>query len=138
MRGKFLFISGTEPSEVSTRYSTLQNPTNLSYSSVGNHLNLSWNSIPTPDAINIDYLTDYYNNGYGEWAEDYLNKRLTHNKNSVGTVGYEIYLTNGDETAYVGFTEDSNYSIDLSELSGAYDGVIVKSAYTIYKGNKSS
>jgi hypothetical protein len=138
MRGKFLFISGTEPSEVSTRYSRLQNPTNLTYSSVGNYLNLSWNSIPTPDAINEDYLADYYTNGYGEWAEDYYNRRLAANKQNIGTVGYEIYLTNGDESSYVGFTEDSSYSIDLSELSGAYDGIIVKSAYTIYKGNTST
>lgn len=136
--GKFLFISGTEPSEVSTRYSRLQNPTNLSYSTVGSNLNLSWTSIPTPDAINIDYLTDYYTNGFGEWAEQYLNDRLAYNKNNFGTVGYEIYLTKGDESSYVGFTEDSSYSIDLSSLSGMYDGVIVKSAYTIFKGNTST
>lgn len=138
MRGKFLFISGTEPSEVSTRYARLQNPTNLTYSSVGDNLNLSWNSIPTPDTINIDYLTDYFYNGYGEWAEDYLNRRIDLNNTKVGTVGYEIYLTNGSESSYVGFTEESNYTIDLSDLAGSYDGVIVKSTYTIYKGSTST
>lgn len=138
MRGKFLFISGTEPSDVSTRYSKLQNPTNLSYSVVGNQLNLSWTSIPTPDAIDTNYLTDYFNNGYGEWASDYLAKRLAYNNSKIGTVGYEIYLTNGSDSTYVGFTENSNYSIDLSTISGTYDGVIVKSAYTIFKGNSSS
>lgn len=138
MRGKFLFISGTEPSDVSTRYSKLQDPTNLSYSVVGNQLNLSWTSIPTPDAIDTNYLTDYFNNGYGEWASDYLAKRLAYNNSKIGTVGYEIYLTNGSDSSYVGFTENSNYSIDLSTISGTYDGVIVKSAYTIFKGNSSS
>lgn len=138
MRGKFLFISGTEPSDVSTRYSKLQDPTNLSYSVVGNQLNLSWTSIPTPDAIDTNYLTDYFNNGYGEWASDYLAKRLAYNNSKIGTVGYEIYLTNGSDSSYVGFTENSNYSIDLTTISGTYDGVIVKSAYTIFKGNSSS
>ena len=140
MKGEFLFITGTEPSpsDISTRYMTLNNPTNVTYSSYGNSLNVAWTSIPTPSAIDSAYLTEYFNSGYGEWASDYLEKRITYNQKSIGNIGYEIYLTQGETSKYVGFTENSNYTIDLSTLAGTYDGIIVKSAYSIFKTNKSS
>lgn len=140
MRGTFLFVSGTEPgaNDVSTRYSTLQDPTNVTYSSFANSLNISWSAIPTPSAIDKTYLTDYFNNGYGEWAADYLNKRIAYNTSNIGTLGYEIYLTQGTNSTYVGYTEDTNYTIDLTSLIGTYDGIIVKSAYSIFKSNRSA
>ena len=137
MKGTFLFISGTEPNETSSRYATLQDPTNVTYNTFGNSLNINWSEIPTPSAIDQTYLTDYFNNGYGEWAADYLQKRLTYNTNNIGTIGYEIYLTQGENSTYVGYTENSSYTIDLSTLIGTYDGIIVKSAYSIFKANRS-
>ncbi len=138
MRGKFLFISGTEPSEVSNRYETLSNPSNVTYSSFGNTLNIAWTGIPTPSAIDQTYLTDYFNNGYGEWASDYLAKRIAYNTSNIGTIGYDIYLTTGDNLTHVGYTENTSYTVDLSTLVGTYDGIVVKSAYSIFKGNRSS
>ena len=137
MKGTFLFISGTEPNETSARYATLQDPTNVTYNTFGNSLNISWSSIPTPSAIDKTYLTDYFNNGYGEWAADYLQKRITYNTNNIGTIGYEIYLTQGINSTYIGYTENTSYTVDLSNLIGTYDGVIVKSSYSIFKANRS-
>ena len=137
MKGTFLFISGTEPSETSSRYSTLQDPTNVTYNTFGNSLNIAWSGIPTPSAIDQTYLTEYYNNGYGEWAADYLQKRLTYNTKNIGNIGYEIYLTQGTNSTYIGYTENTSYTIDLSTLIGTYDGIIVKSAYSIFKSNRS-
>lgn len=138
MRDKFLFISGTEPSEVSNRYETLSNPSNVTYTSFGNTLNIAWTGIPTPSAIDQAYLTDYFNNGYGEWATDYLNKRINYNTTNIGTIGYDIYLTTGETLTHVGYTEGTSYTVDLSSLVGMYDGIVVKSAYSIYKGNRST
>lgn len=137
MKGKFLFISGTEPNETSSRYSTLGDPTNVTYNTFGNSLNINWSAIPTPSAIDQVYLTDYYNNGYGEWAADYFQKRLTYNAKNIGNIGYEIYITQGEYATYLGYTENTSFTVDLSTLIGTYDGIIVKSAYSIFKANRS-
>ena len=84
MKGKYLFIAGTEPNEVSSRYTTLNNPTAVTYTTAGSYVNLSWVSPGTPSAVDQAYLTDYFNNGYTIWAEDYLKKRLSYNKSKIG------------------------------------------------------
>ena len=78
LKGTFMFISGTEPSEVSNRFSQLENPTNLTASKGIGTITLSWTSPGTPDAIDNTYLTNYFTKGYTDWAQDYLNKRLLH------------------------------------------------------------
>lgn len=137
MKKTFLFISGTEPSEVSTRYSKLNDPTSYTYSLNGKTLNLSWESPGTPDAIDTNYLTNYFNNGYTIWAEKYLKERISYNNKKIGKFGYQIYLTSGASSTYVGWTEDTNYQIDLRSYAGSYDGVIIKSAYSIFTANAS-
>ena len=137
MRGTFLFIAGTEPSETSVRYEKLSSPSNLTYSQNANNLTLSWTSPGTPEAVDINYLTEYFKEGYTIWADEYLQKRLTYNTNKIGNFGFEIYATNGGNSTYLGFTENTSYTVNLNSLSGAYDGFIVKSAYSIFKSNAS-
>ena len=69
-----MFISGTEPSEVSNRFSQLENPTNLTATKGIGNITLSWTSPGVPDAVDNIYLTNYFTKGYTEWAENYLNK----------------------------------------------------------------
>ena len=132
-----LFISGTEPSEVSTRFSKLSNPTDANYTLNGNNIELSWTSPGIPSAVDTEYLTKYFNNGYTDWAEQYLKERLSYNKKKIGDFGFAIYLTSGDTNTYVGWTADSNYTIDMSNYNGTYDGVLIKSTYSIFKTNAS-
>ena len=132
-----MFINGTEPSETSTRFSKLSDPTNYTYSLNGNILNVSWESPGIPDAISTDYLTNYFNTGYTIWAQKYLNKRISYNNSKIGKFGFSIYLTSGSSSTYVGWTENTNYSIDLSKYAGSFDGVIIKSAYSIFRSNAS-
>lgn len=136
--GSFMFVRGTEPSETSTRFSTLNNPTNLVYNLNNNMVNLSWSTPGIPSAIDNEYLTEYFNNGYSIWAEDFLKDRIKYNNKNIGTFGFDIYLTSGTTSTYVGWTDQTNYSIDLSQYTGIYDGVIVKSAYKLFKSNASS
>ena len=48
-----------------------------------------------------------------------------------------IYLTSGSSSTYVGWTENTNYTINLNNYPGSYDGVIIKSAYSIFRRNAS-
>lgn len=129
------FVSGTEPTEVSIRYSKLEDPTNLKVVESGSSAKLTWDKAKTPDAIDLKYLTNYFNTGYGQYAEKYLNIRLDYNKNAIGDFGYEIYLRKGENLKYIGFTEDNKYTINDTE---DYDSVVVKSAYSIFKPNQSN
>jgi len=130
-----LFISGTEPTEVSNRYSELNNPSNLSITEDKNSATLTWKSPGTPDAANEDYLRQYFSSGYREWADKYLQQRLEYNRNAIGDFGFDIYLKKGNELKFVAHTTDTTYTI--TNTSG-YDAVVVKSAYSIFKNNASS
>ena len=137
LKGSFMFIAGTEPNEVSTRFEKLSNVSNATYNQSGNTLTLSWAAAPIPNAINTEYLTNYFKEGYTIWADKYLQKRLTYNQNKLGDFGYDVYLTSGTSSTYLGFTTDLSYTIDISSYTGIYDGFIVKTAYKTFKTNAS-
>ncbi len=132
------FKSGTEPTETSTRFSTLNDPTNLSAKYTGGTINITWNKIATPDAINTTYLQNYFNTYYGEWADKYYQKRLEYNNTNIGTIGYEIYLKDSSNNiSYLGFTTNNYFNYTALNTDTNYTFVI-KAAYTIFKDNKSS
>ena len=72
----------------------------------GKQVTLSWVSPGTPNAVDQTYLTNYFNEGYSIWAEDYYNKRLSYNANNIGDFGFPVYLTSGTSSTYVGFIKD--------------------------------
>ncbi len=137
LREKHMFISGSEPTETSTRFSKLNAPTNLNVVEVGTIAHVTWNSPGLPTAVDSAYLESYFNSGYGKFAQKYYQQRLDYNKNHIGDFGFEIYLAKGSTTKYVGWTANENYDIDLSLYPGTWDSVIVKSAYSIFKANAS-
>lgn len=130
-----LFITGTEPTEESTRFSQLSNPTDLKVVETGHAASLTWTGPSLPDAVNNDYLTEYFASGYREYAQKYYDKRIEYNNAYIGTFGYDIYLQSGTNLTYVGHTSDTNFVV--SNTTG-YDSVVVKSAYSIFKDNAST
>ena len=138
LKGTFLFVGGTEPSETSTRFSKLSDPSNVTYSLNAKSLELSWTSPGIPSAIDEAYLAEYFNDNWKILPEKYLNKRLSYNTSNIGKFGFAIYLTQGASSTYVGWTENTTYTIDMSKYSATYDGVIVKSIYSIFKSNASN
>ncbi len=131
------FKKGTVPEEVSTRFSQLENPTNLKATYNIGSVELTWDAIKVPDAINEEYLTNYFNEGYKTFAEKYLNKRKEYNNSYIGTNGYHVYIKNSTGTyTDLGFTTNNKFT---------YTGTIsdsttfmVKSSYSIFKANMSS
>ncbi len=134
----FLFISGTEPSETSIRYETLSNPVSASYNMSENQINVSWTSPGLPSPLDPEYLRNYFDTNYGEWADQYYNKRIKYNTNVMGEFGFDLYLTSGESSTYLGYTQDTSYTIDTTKYSGMYDGVIIKSCYSKFKDNCST
>ena len=137
MRLTELFKSGTEPSEESNRYATLENPSNGNSSINGNSINLSWDSAPIPDAYDQSKLQNMFNENYGQFAEKYYNKRIDYNNQYIGVLGYDVYLDNNGELQHLGYTSSTNYTYNTNGVGGNYKFVI-KTAYSIFKANASS
>lgn len=129
------FVSGTEPTESSSRYSKLAAPTNGSGTASNGQVTLKWDSVETPDAVNSGSLSDHFNEYYSDHAQKYYNNRVNYNNSNIGAFGYDIYLRyNGNET-YLGFTSSNTFNYNTN-LTGDLD-FIVKSSYSIFKGNQS-
>lgn len=134
--GTELFKKGTEPSEVSKRFSQLDNPTNGNAVDTNGTIELSWKGIGTPDAINQSYLQNYFKDNYGKQASTYLNRRINYNESTIGTIGYQVYLSTANGLEPLTYTTDTSYTYTVPS-NGTYTFVI-KSAYSIFKSNESS
>ena len=131
-----LFKKGTEPSEVSTRFSQLENPTKGETTENEGQINISWEGISTPSSIDNSYLQDYFDENYGQFASTYLEKRNSYNANAIGSLGYQVYLSTPTGLQSLGWTADP-YFVYQTTTNGTYT-FVVKSAYSIFKSNMSS
>lgn len=133
-----IFKEGTEPTDVSTRFSKLENPTNGDYTYDGATVKLSWKGIDTPDAINSSFLQNYFNTYYDNYASKYYEQRLNYNNSYIGTLGYQIYKKEANGTlTYIGRTNDTNYTITPSASESGTVTYVIKSAYSIFTANMS-
>ncbi|MCI8575786.1 MAG: hypothetical protein HFI09_04885 [Bacilli bacterium] len=131
-----LYKKGTEPTEISTRFATLDAPTGGKALVKDQQIEISWNAIATPAAIDASSLTTYFNENYGQWAEKYYGQRIGYNNSSIGTIGYQVYLENNGNLQSLGYT-NNNYFKWNAPTSGNYT-FVVKSAYSIFKNNMSN
>lgn len=138
LRSKEYFKKGTVPTTVSTRFSKLENPTNVRYSSTDTSVTLSWDPIAVPDAINTEYLTNYFANSpaYKHWKDKMLENRLKYNKKSIGVQGYQIYMTNSLGTQNLGFVTSNTFTANVQFDQATT--FTIKSSYSIFKDNQST
>ena len=136
LRSTETFKEGTEPTDVSTRFSKLDAPTNGDYTFDGTTLRLSWDAIKTPDAISTDYLQNYFNTYYDNHASKYYEQRLSYNNSYIGSLGYNIYKqeTNGNLT-FIGRTDGTSTSFTTTDTGTVT--YVIKSAYSIFTANMS-
>ncbi len=133
LRSTEYFKKGTVPSDTSIRFAQLDNPTDLNYTETTNSITITWKGIPTPKAIDKNFLTDYFaNNVYKYWGDKYLNQRIEYNNIMIGTVAYSIYI-NGN---YIATTTETNYT--YGGLITANAEITIKSTYTNYKACEST
>lgn len=126
---KSLFIDGKQPTEVSTRFSKLDNVTNLNYDENTNIL--SWNAIKTPDFIDESYLDTLFTQMYGDQKDSPLKDRLNYNKNKIGTIQYNVYIKTNDGLKLITSTANNSIKYDINETTT----FVVKTSYTIFKDN---
>ncbi len=132
-----LFKKGTEPTDVSKRFDTLDNPTNISAEQEGNKINISWNPIAKPNAIDKDYLTQYSKKIFNNNKEQtkFLNSLLSYNSKNIGDLGYNVYIKENGSLKLLGFTKNTNFKTNAIGGNVTY---VVKSTYSIFSANMSS
>lgn len=134
------FVKGTEPTEVSERFSKLDDIKSLetNYNKNNNTIKLTWEHI-TPNIISTSYLTSYFNqNVFGNESAKYLQERLDYNNNTLGVLGYGIYLKDGNNLKTVDFTKDKEYTYKIPSNSESNLTFVVKVEYNYFKSNAST
>lgn len=135
-----LFKKGTEPTEVSSRYNTLPNATNLISSVAGAKVTLTWGAIKTPSAYDTATLDTYFNTLYSNttWRTNAYNNRINYNNNNIGAVGYNVYQKNSDNSlTLLGFTTSNTYEATPVGAGTSAD-YVVKSTFSIFQASQSS
>ncbi|MDD2180750.1 MAG: transglycosylase domain-containing protein [Bacilli bacterium] len=132
-----LFKKGTEPTEVSTRYSRLENPSNLQVKQEDSNINITWDPIDTPSSIDKEELKKFFQKVFKNKKEQdkYLNEQISYNKKNIGELGYNVYIKNGDNLQLLGFTKNNSFTTSATSGTATY---IVKSSYSIFKTNMST
>ena len=126
------FISGTEPTEESTRFSKLNDVTNLKATSTTSGVKLTWEH-KTPDAVDEEYLKTYFSQDvFGNSSSQFLQERLSYNNNILGGLGYGIYINYNGTLTEIDFTTEKSYT-----YKGNSGTIVVKTEYRNFKNNAS-
>ena len=136
MRITELFRAGTEPTEVSPRYKTLDNVTNLTSSINNGQITLSWTAIKTPASMDKNKLTEQFKSHYKNY-ESAVNQRISWNEKTFGKIQYAVYSKDSSGKLTL-ITKTSNNSVTFPAKSTTINKFVVKTTYSNYSGCNSS
>ena len=127
-----LFKKGTEPTEVSKRFSAPEAPTSLNASANKGVITLTWEASPTPwglDQQNANALgAELFGN---ETQRNYfVNSYLNYNQNVLGSLLYKIYYKNSDGSLSLIATSQENKTSFKIQSTDASQTYVVKAGYT--------
>ena len=86
MRVTEYFRRGTQPSQVSPRYSVLPDASGINAKEVGNQIEITWNAVAKPAHLSDDAIRKSLSELYGKHTEEALAAR----KAADGEFGYEV------------------------------------------------
>lgn len=132
------FVKGTEPTEVSPRFSKLNSVNNLNISLDKNVVKLTWN-YTIPNHLTDDYLRNYYSNSvFAGFEEKYYNNRKSEDSWRLGNIVFNVYLKQSDGTLkLLGQTSNKEYTYTISKNTSSELEFVVKTTYTILSNNES-
>lgn len=129
------FISGTEPTETSTRFSKLNDVTNLKSTETSSGIKLTWD-YKTPDHLTEEGLKKYFSQSvFGNSTSQFLQERLSYNNDTLGGLGFGIYLKTNDSLKLISFTTENSYLYNAN--SSGNQTIVVKTEYRNFKNNAS-
>lgn len=128
-----LFKKGTEPTEVSPRYMSLSDVTNLKGSASSNKVTLTWNAITPPTTHTEEGLRSIYKDliKTDNYFNSYIGSRISYNKSVMGDIEYHIYRKNENgNLTFIDKTGDSK--ITFTEKNKGNNTYVVKTSYSIF------
>lgn len=133
-----IFKEGSKPTEVSARFNTLPNASDVKASVSGNTATISLNPIGTPDGLNPDYWSPIVSKSYKSSKEQgtILNHVLGYSKGVLGDVIYNVYYKSGDGLKLLGSGGGNSITVKLPNSSNPK--LVIKSSYSIFGGAESS
>ena len=133
-----LFRESTKPTEVSARFNTLGNVSNLKASVSGNKATISWSGINTPEALNQSYWKPFVEKAFGlsKDQNSYLSYIMNYNRSVLGNVVYKVYYKNGNDLTLLTTTSDTSATVKLPNVDSPT--IVVKTGYSNYSGCDSS
>lgn len=127
-----LFKKGTEPTEVSKRFSAPDAPTSLTGSYSNSKMELTWQAVATPyglDRANAEALGKAL---FGDATErnNFITSYMSYNEQVLGELVYKIYekSSNGNLTL-IGTTKETKFEFRISSTSSPLT-YVVKAGYT--------
>ncbi len=134
-----LFKKGTEPTETSTRFASLNDVSNLKGKTVGSKVTLSWNGIEPSNYMTADGIRNIYKDLFKKdtYLEDYINSRLNYNNSVLGQLEYHVYRKNNDGSLTL-MAKSSENEVTFTETVSGKNTYIVKSTYSIFTGAASN
>ena len=133
-----LFRESTKPTEVSARFNTLGNVSNLKANVSGNKATISWSGISTPEALSQSYWKPFVEKAFGLTKDQnsYLSYIMNYNSSVLGNVVYKVYYKNGNDLTLLTTTSETSTTVRLPNVDSPT--IVVKTGYSNYSGCDSS
>ena len=128
------FVRGTQPTEVSERYQTLNDITEPKATANGNTATISW-TYTTPKVLTEEYLKKYFNQSvFGNSKDKLLQERQEYNEKTLGEIVFGIYKEQEDGTLeLIEYTKETNYTYTGSGNTT----LVIKAEHSKFKDNAS-
>lgn len=138
MKTTELFKEDSKPTEVSARFNTLSNVSDLKATVNGNKATLTWKAIDTPDALNKSYWSPLVAKAFALSKDQntYLSYIMSFNSGRLGSVVYNVYSKGANGLTLL--TSVSGNSATVKLPNTASPTLVVKASYSNFKGAESS
>ena len=138
MKTTELFKEDSKPTEVSARFNTLSNVSNLKATVSGNKANLTWKAIDTPDALNRSYWSPLVEKAFAlsKDRNTYLSYIMSFNSGRLGNVVYNVYSKTGSGLTLLTTVSGTSATVKLPNTSSPT--LVVKASYSNFSGAESS
>ena len=138
MKTTELFKEDSKPTEVSARFNTLSNVSDLKATVSGNRATVSWKAIDTPDALNRSYWSPLVEKAFALSKDQntYLSYIMSFNSGRLGNVVYNVYSKVGDKLTLLTTVSGTSATVKLPNTSSPT--LVVKASYSNFSGAESS
>ena len=138
MKTTELFKEDSQPTEVSARFNTLSNVSNLKATVSGRRATLTWNAIGTPDALNKNYWSPLIAKAFALSKDQntYLSYVMSYNSGRLGNVVYNVYSKGSNGLTLLTTVSGTSATVVLPNTSSPT--LVVKTSYSNFSGAESS